>query len=133
MTDILTEGDNFGMTPQQRKIAALGRTLMDQAPGIKDDELSNMMAAVGNELTNFGATFGAKNLGDLVKKTGATAEVIQKLLAYAEKVQSQNTSISKDHSDGGLDDTNDTDDDWNEPDDDAMAVQADRAARAKRK
>lgn len=133
IVDILTEGDAFGITPQQRKIASLGRTLMGQAPSVKDDELSNMMAAVGNELTNFGATFGPRNLGDLVKKTGATAEVIKKLLDYAEKVQSQNTNIANDHDDGGLDDTNDSDDDWNEPDDDAMAAMADRAARAKRK
>lgn len=134
MKDIVNEvADNFGMTPQQRKIAALGRTLMDQAPSIKDDELSNMMARVGNELTNFGAPFGARNLQDLVKKTGATIEVIKKLLDYAEKIGASHSQLKKDHDDGGLDDTNDSDDDWNEPDDDVMAAQADRAMRAKRK
>lgn len=132
ITDILTEADNFGMTPAQRRIANLGRILMDQAATTKDDGLSNIMAAVGNELTNFGATFGPRNMGDLVRKTGATEEVIKKLLAYAEKIESTKSKLAKDHDDGGLDDTNDTDDDFNEPDDEELARQADAAARAKR-
>ena len=133
ITDILTEADNFGMTPQQRRIANLGRILMDQAATTKDDGLSNIMAAGGNELTNFGATFGPRNMNDLVRKTGATEEVIKKLLAYAEKIESTKANLAKDHDDGGLDDTNDTDDDFAEPDDAEMAAAADAAARAKRK
>ena len=132
INEILNEADNFGITPQQRKIANLGRVLMDQAATTKDDGLSNMMATVGNELTNFGATFGPRNLNDLVRKTGTTEEVIKKLLAYAEKIDSQKSKLAKDHDDGGLDDTNDTDDDFNEPDDEELARQADAAARAKR-
>lgn len=132
IADILTEADNFGMTPQQRRIANLGRILMDQAATTKDDGLSNIMAAVGNELTNFGATFGPRNMNDLVRKTGATEEVIKKLLAYAEKIEKTKASLAKDHDDGGLDDTNDTDDDFAEPDDAEMAAAADAAARAKR-
>lgn len=131
--DEILKEDNFGMTPQQRRIANLGRILMDQAATIKDDGLSNMMAAVGNELTNFGATFGPRNMNDLVRKTGATEEVIKKLLAYAEKIEKTKSSLTKDHKDGGLDDTNDTDDDFVEPDDAEMAAAADAAARAKRK
>ena len=65
----LTE-DNFDLTPQQRRIASLGRVLMDQAPKVKDDGLSNLMAKVGNELTNFGAVFGPRNMEDLLRKTG---------------------------------------------------------------
>ena len=130
--ELLNEADNFGLSPQQREIANLGRILMDQAATTKDDGLSNMMATVGNELTNFGATFGPRNMGDLVRKTGATEEVIKKLLAYAQKIDKNKSNLAKDHEDGGLDDTNDTDDDFNEPDDEELARQADAAARAKR-
>jgi hypothetical protein len=132
MNEILNEA-GYEMTPQQRRIANLGRILMDQSATTKDDGLSNMMAAVGNELTMFGATFGPRNMNDLVRKTGATEEVIKKLLAYAEKIESTKTNLAKDHDDGGLDDTNDTDDDFAEPDDAEMAAAADAAARAKRK
>jgi hypothetical protein len=38
--------------------------------------------------------------------------VIKKLMAFAKKVQSETDSLKKDHTDGGLDDTNDTDDDY---------------------
>ena len=131
MQEILNE-DNFGMTPQQRRIANLGRILMDQAATTKDDGLSNIMARVGNELTNFGAAFGPRNLNDLIRKTGTTEEVLKKLLAYAEKIEKTKASLAKDHDDGGLDDTNDTDDDFAEPDDAEMAAAADAAARAKR-
>jgi len=130
--ELLNEADNFGLSPQQREIANLGRILMDQAATTKDDGLSNMMATVGNELTNFGATFGPRNMGDLVRKTGATEEVIKKLLAYAQKIDKNKSNLARDHEDGGLDDTNDTDDDFNEPDDEELARQADAAARAKR-
>ena len=102
ISDILKEGDNFDLSPQQRKLANLGRVLMDQATTTKDDALSNVMAKVGNELTNFGATFGPKNLNDLVKKTDTPAPVIQKLLAYADKILTAQNNIKADHKDGGL-------------------------------
>lgn len=121
------------MTAQQRQLAKLGSILMDRAPLEKDDGLSNIMAAVGNELTNWGTPFGPRTLNDLVRKTGATAEVIRKLLGYAEKLSTTHANLKKDHEDGGLDDTNDTDDDFDAPDDEELARQADAAARAKRK
>ena len=133
MQDILKEADAFGMTPEQRKLANLGRTLMDQAAVTKDDNLSNVMAKVGNELTNFGSPFGAKSLQDVVKKAGVSAEVIKKLLAYADKIHSSHAALNKDNDDSGLDDTDNDDNDFMEPDDTAMAAQADRAMRAKRK
>lgn len=102
---LVDEGDNFDLSPQQRKIANLGRVLMDQATTTKDDALSNVMAKVGNELTNFGATFGPKNLNDLVKKTDVPAPVIQKLLAYADKIYTAQTNLVKDHKKGGLNDS----------------------------
>ena len=63
------------------------------------------MAKVGNELTNFGATFGPKNLDDLVKKTDTPAPVIQKLLSYADKVLTAQSKLQKDQDDGGLNDS----------------------------
>jgi len=129
----MNEGDNFDLTPEQRKLANLGRVLMDQAAKTKDDALSNVMAKVGNELTNYGALFGPKNVQELIAKTGVSLEVIKKLLAFADKIASAADNIAKDHADSGLDDTDNDDNDFNEPDDATDAMAADRAARAKRK
>ena len=118
------------MTSQQRKLAEYGRILMDQAATTKDDELSNVMAKVGNELTNFGATFGARNLEELIKKTGTTPNVIKKLLAYAENIAATKKTLATDHDQGGLDDEGD--DEFTQASDDEMAAMADRAARARR-
>ena len=118
MNDILNEvNDNFGLSPEQRKLANMGRTLMNAAATTKDDALSNVMSKVGNELTNFGALFGATNLAELVKKTGVSAEVIKKLMAYADKIGDVHTDLKKDHADSGLDDKDNDDDDFNEPSD----------------
>lgn len=134
MQDILNEvNDNFGITPEQRKLANLGRTLMNQAAVTKDDNLSNVMAKVGNELTNYGALFGPKSIKELVDKSGVSIEVIKKLLAYADKIHSSQSSLNKDNDDSGLDDTDTDDNDFREPSDDDIAAQADQAARAKRK
>jgi hypothetical protein len=127
MNDILNEvNDNFGLSPQQRKLANMGRTLMNQAATTKDDALSNVMAKVGNELTNFGALFGATNLEELVKRTGVSAEVIKKLMAYADKIGDTHMDLKKDHADSGLDDQDNDNDDFNEPSD----AQIDRDATA---
>jgi proline dehydrogenase len=118
MNDILNEvNDNFGLSPEQRKLANMGRTLMNAAATTKDDALSNVMSKVGNELTNFGALFGATNLAELVKKTGVSAEVIKKLMAYADKIGDVHMDLKKDHADSGLDDKDNDDDDFNEPSD----------------
>ena len=118
MNDIINEvNDNFGLSPEQRKLANMGRTLMNAAATTKDDALSNVMSKVGNELTNFGALFGATNLAELVKKTGVSAEVIKKLMAYADKIGDVHTDLKKDHADSGLDDKDNDDDDFNEPSD----------------
>lgn len=116
MNDIINE-DNFDLSPQQRKIANMGRTLMNQAATTKDDALSNVMSKVGNELTNFGALFGPKNLKELVAKTNVSAEVIKKLMAYAEKVGDTHMDLKKDHADSGLDDMDNDDNDFNTPSD----------------
>ena len=102
---------------------------MDQAATTKDDGLSNIMAKVGNELTNFGATFGSKSLEELVKKTGASPNIIKKLLAYAEQIAQTQSSLASDKSDGGLDDEGD-DEFTSNADDEMDAMRApDQAAR----
>ena len=95
------------LSSTQRKLANYGRILMDQAATTKDDGLSNIMAKVGNELTNFGATFGSKSLEELVKKTGASPNIIKKLLAYAEQISATQSDLKTDNRDGGLDDEGD--------------------------
>ena len=135
MNEVLKEA-NFEMTPQQRKLAELGRVLMDQAASTKDDALSVVMSRVGSTLTDFGTLFGPKNLAEVVKKSSASPEVIKKLLAYAEQIQQQQANLVKDHKQGGLDDSDqdDTDaDEFAEPDDAQDAMAADQAMRAKRK
>ena len=135
MNEVLKEA-NFEMTPQQRKLAELGRVLMDQAASTKDDTLSVVMSRVGSTLTDFGTLFGPKNLGEVVKKSSASPEVIKKLLAYAEQIQKQQANLVKDHEQGGLDDSDqdDTDaDEFAEPDDAEDTMAADQAMRARRK
>ena len=130
MQDIINEA-NFEMTPQQRKLAELGRVLMDQAASTKDDALSVVMSRVGSTLTDFGTLFGPKNLGEVVKKSSASPEVIKKLLAYAEQIQQQQAALTNDHKQGGLDDTDP--DEFAEPDDAEDTMAADQAMRARRK
>jgi hypothetical protein len=133
MNDVINEvADNFGLSPEQRKLANLGRVLMTAATTTKDDELSNVMAKVGDQLTNYGALFGPTTPEELVKKSGVSIQVIKKLLSYADKLHTQQSKLKADHADSGLDDLDNDDNDFIEPDDDAMAAQADQAARAKR-
>jgi hypothetical protein len=84
----ITEGagdPGYGATPQQKQLAELGRVLMDMAVTEKDDDLSNKMARLGDEMTRFGTAFGAKNLSDIIKKTGLEAPMIQSLLGKAQQ------------------------------------------------
>ena len=112
--------DNFDLTPQERKLVTLGHILKTQASTVKDDALSNAMARVGDELTSYGATFGPKNLADVEKKSRIPREVIKKLVAFAQKVQAEQSKLKADHKDGGLDDTNNTDNDFDAPSDDEI-------------
>lgn len=118
----------YDMSSTQKKLANYGRILMDQAATTKDDGLSNIMAKVGNELTNFGATFGSKNLDELVKKTGASPNIIKKLLAFADQIAQTQTDLKTDNRDGGLDDQGD-DEFTSGADDEMDAMRADQAAR----
>ena len=126
--EVQQEAGAYETSSTQKKLANYGRILMDQAATTKDDGLSNIMAKVGNELTNFGAVFGSKSLDELVKKTGASPNVIKKLLAYAEKISVTQSQLKVDDQDGGLDDQGD-DDFTSSADDEMDAMKADKAAR----
>jgi hypothetical protein len=124
--DVLNEA--FESTPLEKKLANYGRILMDQAVTTKDDALSNLMSKVGDQLTNWGTTYGASSLEELVKKTGATPNVIKKMLAFAEKIAQTKGDLKADNADGGLDDEGE--DEFTNPADDEMAaMKADQAAR----
>jgi hypothetical protein len=79
--------DNFGMSKQQKDLANMGRKLMDMAAKEKNDMISNAMARLGDELTNWGTTYGAKNLNDLTKKTGLKPNIIRDLMTRANKAK----------------------------------------------
>ena len=125
------EGDNFDLTPQQRKLANLGRVLMDLAATTKDDNLSNIMSKVGNELTNFGAIFGPSSEEELIRKTGVSKQVIGKLLQHAQAVSDHKASLANDHEDGGLDDGDEDDNEFDSPSDSDIDRDADEFAKSK--
>ena len=47
-------------TPNQKKLAVIGRYMMDCAVTEKDDAKSNRLAQVGDKLTRFGAIWGTR-------------------------------------------------------------------------
>ena len=124
---------NYETSDSNKKLTALGRILMDQAVTTKDDALSNTMARVGDALTAYGTSYGARSLEELVKKTGVAPKVIQKLLGFAEQIQKTTSAVKTDHNDGGLDDEGN--DEFSQAGSDNIdAMAADRAAtRALRK
>jgi hypothetical protein len=73
------------MSLNQKRALEIGRKLQSMAPKEKNDMISNAMANLGDHLESFGATFGAKNMADLVKKTGLSKEIITTLIRRAQK------------------------------------------------
>lgn len=78
-----------------RKLASIGRVLMDKAVTTKDDELSNTMAKVGDALTRYGTAFGPRSPEELMKKTGVNAALLKKLLAYGEAEFKKSGEVAK--------------------------------------
>ena len=117
-------------SPQQRKLAALGRTLMDMSAkmpmkGASDEEIgkSNKMAALGDALTRFGTPFGPRDVKGLVKATGLDPKEIQELLAMAQKAGPVKAVAADPEPE------DDEEDDFGGPSDDEIARQADMKAR----
>jgi hypothetical protein len=76
----------FEINPAQRKLANIGRKLMDKAATTKDDALSTALSRVGNELTSYGASFGASSIQELEKRTGVSRTSIMKMMDYGKKM-----------------------------------------------
>ena len=117
-------------SPQQRKLAVLGRTLMDMSAkmpmkGASDEEIgkSNKMAALGDALTRFGTPFGPRDVKGLVKATGLDPKEIQELLAMAQKAEPAKPVAADPEPE------DEPEDEFGAPDDDEMARKADRMAR----
>jgi hypothetical protein len=74
--------ESFGLD-ESLDMSEIGRRLQKMAPKEKNDIISNAMANLGDHLESFGTSFGAKNMKDLVKKTGLNAHSIQMLIRKA--------------------------------------------------
>ena len=65
----------------------VGRKLQALAVKEPNDMIANAMANVADHLEDWGTPFGPRSMGDLVKKTGLTPEIIKMVIARANKVQ----------------------------------------------
>ncbi len=83
--DLNEIGSNFETKPNEKKLADLGRKMMDMGQKEKNDALSNAYARLGDALTRYGTTFGARNIKDLEKKTGMKQAIIMDLMKRAAK------------------------------------------------
>ena len=117
-------------SPQEKKLADLGRRLMDISSkmpmkGLSDEEIgkTNKMSALGDALTRFGTAFGPKNIKDLIKATGLEPNEIQELLAMAQKAGPAKPVAAEPEPE------DEPEDEFDAPDDDEMAAKADRMAR----
>ena len=67
-----------------RKLAAIGRVLMDRAVTTKDDALSNLMS-----------TFGPRSPQELMQKSGVSKEMMMKLLKFGEAELKKSGDVAK--------------------------------------
>ena len=128
INEVIAREADYETGEQNRKLAAIGRVLMDRAATTKDDALSNLMAKVGNELTSYNTTFGARSLPELLKKADISKEMLMKLMKYGEAELKKTGDVKK-----GADtpDMDEPEDDMDGPSDDEIARQADRRAKGK--
>jgi hypothetical protein len=78
-------GESAEMPTNQKKALEIGRKMQAMAAKEKNDMIANAMAKLGDHLETFGATFGPKNMDELVKKTGLTKELISMLIKRTQK------------------------------------------------
>lgn len=83
--DMLRSNEQVAEDDDDVDLTELGRVLMDRASKTNNDEMSNLMAVVGSELVKFGTPQGANSPEDLIKRTGASMPMIEKLITFAEK------------------------------------------------
>tara|TARA_B110000503_G_scaffold14068_1_gene19218 strand:- start:431 stop:697 length:267 start_codon:yes stop_codon:yes gene_type:complete len=82
----------YDPSEKELSIAKLGRKLMDLSEnmymkGFSDAEIgrSNRMSTFGHVLTGFGTTFGARNLDEVLKKSGVSKEEAEEFMQIAYK------------------------------------------------
>lgn len=90
------------ITDNERMLGSLGRALMAQAKKESDDELSNVMASVGQKFTVYGAPEQPGTLKDLAIALGLTENTILRFAEFAQKLYDKH---------GDLDSTDDADPD----------------------
>ena len=132
INEVTTREADYENSEQARKLASLGRTLMDISAkmpmkGASDEEIgkSNKMSSLGDALTRWGTSFGPKSVKDLVKTTGLDPKEIQELLAMAQKAGPAKPVAAEPEPE------DEPEDDFAEPSDDEIARQADMKARGK--
>jgi hypothetical protein len=128
INEVIAREADYETGEQNKKLASIGRVLMDRAATTKDDALSNLMAKVGNELTSYNTTFGARSLPELLKKTGISQEMLMKLMKYGEAELKKGGDVKKGAEPTDMDDEPE---DMGGPSDDEIARQADRKAKGK--
>lgn len=121
-------------TPEQKKLADIGRALMAHSESVSmkgktEDEIAlfNKMSELGRQLTEFGTSYGPRNQKDLMKKTGLSLAMIGKFMEFGEKLVAK--GVAPKVADPEPED--EPEDDFGEPDDDAMARKADMMAKRK--
>ena len=130
INEVIAREANYETGDGNRKLAAIGRVLMDRAATTKDDALSNVMAKVGNELTSYNTIFGSRSIEELLKKTGVQKEMLMKLMKYGQAELAKGGDVALPDKDAPADDADDADD-MGGPSDADIARDADRAARGK--
>lgn len=68
------------------QLSNIGRALMHHASKIKDEELSNTLAIVGDSLTRYGAPNGPRTISALEKDTGLPRSTILKVMEFGTKL-----------------------------------------------
>jgi len=78
----------------------VGRRLQALAVKEPNDMIANAMATVADHLETWGATFGPKNMQDLVKKTGYSPEIIKMVIKRANKPVEESAMVTEAPFDG---------------------------------
>jgi len=78
------------------ELSGIGRALMSHAAKVKDDELSNTLAMVGDALTRYGSPTGPRTIGALEKDTGLPRSTILKMMEFGSKlVEKQPAAVNE--------------------------------------
>lgn len=75
------------MDPKVKQILSMGRKLQALAKAEENDVIANAMANLASAFESFGASFGPKNMNDVIKRTGLSKDIIQMLIKRAQGTQ----------------------------------------------